>query len=167
MRLVISALIAAILLAPGAAEARGKVGLWTITSSARINSITQLSPEASEAMRRKLPATSAPSYFALMCMPQVDVAYDTPPHITDRSIDCRTRVLNKTQSTMNTETICYGPVEGVSRTQFVWSGNEHYSAAYQFRGKIGGNKRNFDATFSGDWTSPDCGGVKPYIQQQP
>jgi hypothetical protein len=165
MRILISALAAVVLLTPGVAQARGKVGLWTITSSTRINSISQLSPEASAALRSKLPASSGPAYFALMCMTPADVDADAPPRVTDRSIDCRTRVMNKTVSTMNTETICYGPVAGVSHTQFVWSGNTHYAATYQFRGKIGGKPRNFEATFSGDWTSPDCGGVKPFIPQ--
>ncbi|HEY0266793.1 MAG TPA: DUF3617 family protein [Rhizomicrobium sp.] len=166
MRAPISAFAAILLLLPGAALARGKVGLWAITSSTRINSISQVAPDTAAALRRRLPASSNGAYLALMCMTPVDVDTDTPPRVTDRSIDCRTRVLKKTAAVMNTETICYGPVAGVSHTQFVWSGDEHYSASYRFHGKIRGEPRDFDATFSGDWTSPDCGGVKPFIPQE-
>jgi hypothetical protein len=82
MRIPIAALAIVVLLTPGLAQARGKVGLWTITSSTRINSISQLSPEASALLRSRLPASSGPAYFAQMCMTPVDVDEDTPPRVT-------------------------------------------------------------------------------------
>lgn len=166
LRAVVPVIALLLALPAAAAPTHGKVGLWTITSTMRIGNMPLLAPDVVALMRRKGQAP-ANGYLAQMCMTQTDVATDTPPHVTDRSIDCRTRVLKTAPAAVSTETICYGPVEGVSHTLFTWTGNTHFSADYQFKGKVRGTPRQFSTTYTGDWISPDCGGVRPFVSQLP
>ena len=66
---------------------------------------------------------------------------------------------------MVTESICHGPLEGVTRGQVTWRDNTHFEGSTEFKGKYRGDPARMSSTFSADWAGDDCRGVRPYVAQ--
>ena len=157
--------IAAILiLAPGAAwAAHGKPGLWTVTSTMHMDQALPMSPGMTAMMQKKgmkMPMAGEP-IITQMCMTQAEVDADKPPRITTRQIDCDTKVLSQSASSMKSETICHGVMEGSGHSEISWRGAEHYTGSYSFKGTMHGKPNSVSNSFKGDWVKADCGSVKP------
>jgi hypothetical protein len=43
-----------------------------------------------------------------------------------------------------------------------YSGAEHYTGTYSFKGTVEGNATDMNTRFKGDWVKADCGAIKPY-----
>ncbi|HWX90055.1 MAG TPA: DUF3617 domain-containing protein [Rhizomicrobium sp.] len=165
-RKLISGLIAgAVILAPGAAlAAHGKPGLWTITSTMHMASAPQMPPGMAEMMKKrgtKMPMADQP-FTSQMCMTQEEVNADKPPRMTSREINCDTKILSQSASSMKSETVCHGVMDGVGHSEINWTGNEHYRGSYNFKGTMHGQPNEMNTTYKGDWIGADCGAVKPF-----
>jgi len=157
--------IAAILiLAPGAAWAgHGKPGLWTVTSTIHMDKALPMSPAMTAMMQKKdakMPMAGE-AVTTQMCMTQQDVDADNPPRMTSRQMNCNTKVLSQSASAMTSQTVCHGVMEGMGHSEISWSGNEHYTGSYSFKGTMHGKPNSVSNSFKGDWVKADCGSVKP------
>jgi hypothetical protein len=164
--LVSSLITAALVLAPSAAfAAHGKVGLWTITSTMHMANAPQIPPEALAMMKARhmnVPMPGQP-YTSQMCMTAEEVNADKPPAMTTREISCTTKMLSQTGSSMKSEVVCHGPaMDGVGHSEISWTGNEHYTGSYNFKGTMQGQPNEMSTSYKGDWVKADCGAVKPF-----
>jgi hypothetical protein len=88
-------------------------------------------------------------------------------HLNNRDLDCVNRTVSQRGTRLVLESICHGPLEGVGRTQIVWSGNQHFEGSYEFKGRFRGNGSRMTSRFSADWSGNDCRGVRPFIAPAP
>jgi hypothetical protein len=165
-RKILSSLItAAVILAPGAAfAAHGKPGLWTITSTMQMANAPKMPPEMAAMMKKRgmnVPVAGQP-YTSQMCMTAEQVNADKPPAMTTHEINCSTRILSQSGSSMKSEVVCHGMMDGVGHSEINWTGNEHYSGSYAFKGTMHGQPNEMSTTYKGDWVKADCGAVKPF-----
>jgi hypothetical protein len=153
----------ALLLAPGAAwAAHGKPGLWTVTSTIHMDKALPMSPQMAAAMKQRGVPMAGEPVTSQMCMTQAEVDADKPPRITTRQIDCDTKVLSQSASSMKSETICHGVMEGSGHAEISWRGAEHYTGSYSFKGTMHGQPNAISTSYKGDWVKADCGSVKPF-----
>ena len=68
-----------------------------------------------------------------------------------------------TGSSMTAQTVCNGEMKGSGQMQISYSGAEHYTGSYNFKGNMSGQTIDTNSSFKGDWVKADCGAVKPYI----
>jgi len=167
-RLVSGLAAAAVLLTPAAAlAARGKAGLWKISTTMDMPDMPQmrdLPPEAMAMMKQRgmsMPGMGAP-VVTQICMTQEEVNTDKLPAMKNLEENCTTKVLSQTPSSMTAETTCRGRMEGVGRMQMSWRGNEHYEGTYSFKGVMQGRPHSMTSRYTGDFVKADCGSVKPY-----
>lgn len=156
---------AAVILAPGAAHAaHGKPGLWTITSTMHMATPLPMSPDMAAMMKKRgmkdMPMANQP-FTSQMCMTQAEVEADKPPRMTSRQINCETKVLSQSASAMKSEVTCHGVMEGTGHSEISWTGNEHYTGSYSFKGTMHGRPNAVNTSYKGDWVKADCGSVKP------
>jgi hypothetical protein len=160
--LLIGLSVAALALAPGAAQAaHGKAGLWNVSTTMNMPNV-QMPPEAVAQMKKmgvKMPA--AQTFTSQICMTQAEVDSDKPPPMKNDT-GCTTRMVNQTASSMQAEMICTGNMKGNGQMRISYSGAEHYVGSYNFRGSMKGQPMNMSSSFKGDWVKADCGAVKPY-----
>jgi hypothetical protein len=163
--LLIGLSVAALMLAPGAAlAAHGKAGLWNITTSIGGMPNVQLPPEALAKMKEmgvKMP--SARSFASQICMTQAEVDSDKLPPVGKNDMGCTSHLTSQTANSMSAETVCNGEMKGTGRMQISYSGAEHYTGSYGFKGVIHDNAMETTSTFKGDWVKADCGAVKPFV----
>jgi hypothetical protein len=156
---------AALILAPGAAwAAHGKPGLWTITSTMQMANAPQMPPGMAEMMKKRgmnVPVAGQP-FTSQMCMTLEEVNADKPPRMASHEINCDTKILAQSASSMKSEVVCHGAMDGVGHSEINWSGNEHYMGSYNFKGTMHGRPNEMSTTYKGDWISADCGAVKPF-----
>ena len=167
---LVSALVAtSILLVPAAAlAARGKAGLWKISTTMDMPDMPQmrdLPPEAMAMMKSRgmsMPGMGAP-IVTQICMTQEEVNTDRVPSMNNNEANCTTKVLSQTPTSMTAEMTCRGRMEGVGRMQMSWRGNEHYEGTYNFKGMMQGRPHQMNTRYTGDFVKADCGSVKPYM----
>jgi Protein of unknown function (DUF3617) len=159
-------LSAALLLLPLQAHAAGKEGLWSVTT------IWQFSmdkvPPAIVALARQQglkPPVNGHPFIHHICMTSYEVDGSQPLHLNSRDLDCSFRTVSMRRGVMATESICHGPVEGVTKGQFTWRGNTHFEGSTDFRGKYRGDPARMSSTISADFVGDDCRGVRPYVAQ--
>jgi len=161
--LLIGLSIAALSLMPGAAlAAHGKAGLWNVSTTMNMSNVA-IPPEAMAQMKKmgvKMP--TARSFVSQTCMTQAEVDSDKPPPMRNDN-GCTTRVVNQTASSMTAQMVCTGEMKGTGRMQISYSGKEHYSGSYDFKGNMNGQPMDMSSSFKGDWVKADCGTVKPYV----
>jgi hypothetical protein len=160
---------AALSLVPGAALAgHGKAGLWNITTSIGGMPSVQLPPEAMarmKAMGMKMPS-GGQSFSSQICMTQAEVDSDKLPPVGKNDMGCTSHVTSQTANSMSAETVCTGDMKGTGRMQISYSGAEHYSGSYSFKGMIHDRSMETNSTFKGDWIKADCGAVKPFVPKK-
>jgi hypothetical protein len=159
-----TALVAAsVVLTPVAAlAAHGRPGLWNVTTSMEMANMPQMPPEAMAMMKQrgmKMPGMGQPM-TSQMCMTQEQVNGDMPP-MHNREVNCTSKLLNQTATSVKAEVTCHGRMEGVGRSEMSWRGNEHYEGTYSFKGSMEGHPQQISTRFSGDFVKADCGAVKP------
>jgi len=148
------------------AFAAGKAGLWQVTTTYQFG--MRYVPPALVALSRAQalkPPVSGQPFTHHMCMTAYEAEGRQPPHLNSRDLDCVDRVVSFKGSHMVLETICHGPLEGVGRSQILWRGNDHFDGTYDFKGRFRGDPTRMSSSFSADWQSEDCRGVRPYIPQ--
>jgi len=164
-RIILFTLAALLLTAPGAFAA-GKEGLWTITTTWQFG-MSRLPPALVSLARQqglKPPVTGQP-FTHHICMTEYEADGSQPLHLNSRELDCVNRTVSMKRSQMVLESICHGPLEGVSRAQITWRGDSHFEGTSDFRGKFRGDPTRMSSSFSADWTGDDCRGVRPFIPQ--
>ena len=165
-RKFVSGLIgAAIVLAPGAAlAAHGRAGLWTITTTMEMANMPKIPPEALAMMKARhmnVPTPGQP-FTSQMCMTDDQVKADKPPDMHNKEMNCTTKLLSQTSSSMESEVTCHGRMDGVGHSKMSWRGNEHYEGTYSFKGSMGGHPQDMSTRYTGDFVKADCGAVKPF-----
>jgi hypothetical protein len=166
-RRLISGLIAtSVLLVPAVAwAAHGRAGLWNISTTMQMPNMPQMPPEALAMMKARgmsMPGMGGAPVVSQICMTQEEVNADKPPQMKNNEMNCTTKVLNQTSSSVTAETTCHGRMEGVGRSQVSWRGNDHYEGTYSFKGSMEGRQQEMTSRFTGDFVKADCGSVKPY-----
>jgi hypothetical protein len=166
-RRLISGLIAtSVLLVPAVAwAAHGRAGLWNISTTMQMPNMPQMPPEALAMMKARgmsMPGMGGAPVVSQICMTQEEVNADKPPQMKNNEMNCTTKVLNQTSSSVTAETTCHGRMEGVGRSQVSWRGNDHYEGTYSFKGSMEGRPQEMTSHFAGDFVKADCGSVKPY-----
>lgn len=155
---------AAVLLLPAAAlAAHGKAGLWNITSTMEMANMPQMPPQAMAMMKSRgmqMPGMGQPMTTQI-CMTQEQVSGDVPPAMHNRAMDCTTKLLSQTATSVKSEVTCHGRMEGVGHAEISWRGNEHYEGTYNFKGTMEGRPQEISTRYSGDFVKADCGAVKP------
>lgn len=150
-----------VLMLPAAALAgHGKAGLWTVTSTTNMN--MAMPPEVAaqmKAMNMKMPSNT---HTSKMCMSQAEVDANAPPHIDQGATGCTTKVTSASASGMTAVMTCTGRMKGTGNVKVTYSGAEHYTGAYSFKGTVEGNPTDMKTDFKGDWVKADCGAIKPY-----
>jgi hypothetical protein len=159
-----TALVAAsvVLMPVAALAAHGGPGLWNVTTSMEMANMPQMPPEAMAMMKQrgmKMPGMGQPM-TSQMCMTQEQVNGDMPP-MHNREVNCTSKLLNQTATSVKAEVTCHGRMEGVGRSEMSWRGNEHYEGTYSFKGSMEGHPQQISTRFSGDFVKADCGAVKP------
>ena len=157
--------IAAVLLlatAPALAG-HGKAGLWDVTTTMHMPNMPQIPPEALAMMKQrgmKIPGSGEPMHTRI-CMTQADVDSDLP-RFTSRDMTCQPHILSRTGSEVTIDMVCSGEMKGTGHMHVAYSGAEHYTGSYSFRGMVDGHPQDMSSSFSGDWVKADCGAVKPF-----
>jgi hypothetical protein len=159
---------ALVLLSPGVAlAAHGKAGLWNITTTMSMPDMPQMPPEAMAMMKARgmsMPGMGGPMVTQI-CMTQADVDSDAPPPTRDREENCQTKVTAKTASSMKADMVCSGRMQGTGHMEVSYTGAEHYSGSYSFKGVAEGHASSISSTFKGDWVGADCGKIKPFVRK--
>ena len=154
---------AALILAPGAALAgHGKAGLWNVSTT--MNMAMRMPPEAMEQMKKmdvKMPTARA--FTSQICMTEAEVDSDKLPPMGKNESGCTSHIVSQTGSSMTAQTLCNGDMKGSGRMQISYSGAEHYTGSYSFKGNMSGQPMDTSSSFKGDWVKADCGAVKPYV----
>lgn len=157
--------VAAIVLAPAAAlAAHGRAGLWNISSTMEMANMPQMPPEAMAMMQSrgmKMPGMGGQPVVTQICMTQEQVNGDKPPAMNNHAENCTAKLLSQTGTSMTSEVICHGRMEGVGHSQMSWRGNEHYEGTYSFKGSMEGHPQQISTRYTGDFVKADCGAVKP------
>jgi hypothetical protein len=52
-------------------------------------------------------------------------------------------------------------MQGTGHLQVSYSGAEHYTGRYSFKGTAEGHPADMTSAFKADWVTADCGAVKP------
>lgn len=153
---------AALLLMPGVALAgHGKAGLWNVSTTMDMGGV-QMPPEAMARMKQMgMAMPSARTFSSQICMTAAEVNSDKLPPTGRNDSGCTTHLLSQTGSSMAAETVCTGEMKGTGHMQIAYSGPEHYTGSYNFKGVMHGHEMNTSTTFKGDWVKADCGAVKP------
>ena len=155
--------VAALLLSPGMAFAgHGKAGLWNVSTTMNMANM-QMPPEAMEQMKKmgvKMP--SARTFASQICMTQAEVDSDKLPPMSKNESGCTSHMVSQTGSSMTARTVCSGEMKGSGQMQISYSGAEHYTGSYSFKGNVNGQPMDSASSFKGDWVKADCGAVKPY-----
>jgi uncharacterized protein DUF3617 len=164
---LIGAFVGALILAPGAALAgHGKAGLWNVSTTMNM-ATPSIPPEAMEQMKKmgvKMP--TARSFASQICMTQAEVDSDKLPTMGKNEMNCTSRVVSRTVSSMTAQTVCTGEMKGTGQMQIRYSGAEHYAGSYSFKGNMSGQPVDTSSSFKGDWVKADCGGVKPFVSKK-
>jgi hypothetical protein len=124
----------------------------------------KMPPEVEAMMKKRgmnVPMAGQP-YTSQMCMTAEEVNADKPPAMTTREINCSTKILSQSASSMKSEVVCHGAMDGVGHSEINWTGNEHYSGNYSFKGTMHDQPNEMSTTYKGDWVKADCGDVKPF-----
>jgi hypothetical protein len=154
---------AALILAPGAALAsHGKAGLWNVSTT--MNMAMQMPPEAMEQMKKmgvKMPTAHA--FASQICMTQAEVDSDKLPPMGKNESGCTSHIVSQTGFSMTAQTVCNGEMKGSGQMQISYSGAEHYTGSYSFKGNMSGQPMDTSSSFKGDWVKSDCGAIKPYV----
>ena len=162
--LLIGLPVVALLLTPGMAFAgHGKAGLWNVSTTMNMANM-QMPPEAMEQMKKmgmKMP--SARTFASQICMTQAEVDSDTLPPLSKNESGCTNHIVRQTGSAMSAQTVCTGEMKGSGQMQISYSGAEHYTGSYSFKGTMSGQPMDTTSSFKGDWVKADCGAVKPYV----
>jgi len=167
MRRAVLFTFAVLLLAPQAASAAGKAGLWTVTTTFQFG--TRLVPPALVALARQQqlnPPISGQAFTHHICMTAYEAEGRQPPHLNSRDLDCTNRVVSLRGGRMVLESICHGPLEGVGRAQIAWR-ERHFEGSSEFKGRLRGDPARISSSFTADWVGEDCRGVRPFIPQNP
>ena len=155
---------AALLLAAAPAlGAHGKVGLWDVTSTMHMASMPQIPPEAMahmKAMGMKMPGSGEPIHSQI-CMTAAQVNSDAMPKMRHESLGCNWSAPRISGGAMSADVVCDGDMKGTGHVHVSYSGAEHYSGDYSFKGSMNGHPADMQTSFSGDWVKADCGSVKP------
>ena len=165
MRIILSAVAALLLMTPGAFAA-GQAGLWTVTTTWQFG-MAKLPPALVALARQQglqTPVTGRP-FTHHICMTEYEADGRQPLHLNSRDLDCVNRTVSMKRSLMVVESICHGPLEGVSRGQITWRGNQHFDGTSDFRGRFRGDPARMSSIFTADWAGADCKGVRPFIPQ--
>jgi hypothetical protein len=159
-KLLTSIAVTSVILAPGAALAgHGKAGLWNTSTTTNI--AMAMPPEVAAMMKARGMTMKGQTYNAQMCMTQAEVDADRPPHMGNEN-KCTSKVVSQSASAMAVDTVCNGEAKGTGHVQIRYSGAEHYTGSYSFKGEVDGNPSNMSSSFQGDWVKADCGLVKPF-----
>ena len=155
---------AALLLAAAPAlGAHGKVGLWNITSTMTMANMPQIPPEAMahmKAMGMKMPGSGEPMHSQI-CMTAAQVANDTLPKMRHEALGCKWSTPKIFGGVLSADLVCNGDMQGAGHVHVAYSGAEHYSGDYSFKGTMHGHPADMHSSYSGDWVKTDCGSVKP------
>jgi hypothetical protein len=156
-----SALVLSLLL-PGAAFAgHGKAGLWTVTSTSKLD--IRLPPEVEAQMKEMRHVVTPQTHTTQMCMSQAEVDSDRPPHVDPSGTGCDTSIISQTAATMKAKMVCSGRMKGTGDLEITYNkANTRYTGHYSFDGTVEGNPSSMSTSFRGDWVKTDCGTVKPY-----
>ena len=148
-----------VLASSGAALAgHGKAGLWNVTSTTDMNMV--MPPQVAAQMKgMRMPPQS---HTSQMCMSQEEVDSGDAPHIDQAATGCVTKVTSATASDMTAAMTCNGRLKGTGQMRISYSGTEHYTGTYDFKGTVEGNATTMNTHFKGDWVKADCGAIKPY-----
>ena len=161
-KLLIGLPVAALLLSPGMALAgHGKAGLWNVSTT--MNMAMQMPPEAMAQMKKMgVTMPSARTFASQICMTQAEVDSDKLPPMGKCDSGCTSHIVSQTGYSMAAQTVCNGEMKGTGQMQISYSGAEHYTGSYSFKGNMSGQPMDTSSSFKGDWEKADCGAVKPY-----
>lgn len=166
MRRSLCFVVAALLLPSAPAFAAGKAGLWVVTTTWQFG--MRFVPPALVSLSRAQglkPPVSGQPFIHHMCMTGYEADSRQPPHLNSRDLGCVDRLVSFKGPRMVVESICHGPLEGVTRSELLWRGNGHFEGTSDFRGKFRGEPSRMSSSFSADWQGNDCRGVRPAIPQ--
>lgn len=150
-----------VLASPGAALAgHGKAGLWTVTATTAMNMV--MPPQVAARMKDVHKGAPPQTHTSQLCMSQQEVDSGNPPHIDQAATGCTTKVTSATASGMTAAMTCTGQLKGTGQMRISYSGAEHYTGTYSFKGTVEGNATDMNTRFKGDWVKADCGAIKPY-----
>lgn len=163
MRRIAFALLAiAPLAAPESALALGRPGLWNIVTISSMPNMPDLPPQAMEMMKKRgLPGPGQP-ITSQICMTPEQAKMTVPPRMDATGMNCTSRLISQTATSVTSEAICTGRMEGRGRSTVNWRGDTHYDGNYSFTGTMGGRPQQVSSKFTGDFVKADCGAVKPF-----
>lgn len=154
-------IVGAALLAPAPALAgHGKAGLWNVTSTTSM--AMAMPPEVAARMKGMNMTLPPQTHVSQMCMSQAEVDSGAPPHIDQAATGCTTKVVSASAAGMTAVMTCTGRMKGTGQVQVTYSGAEHYTGSYSFKGTVEGNATDMTTRFKGDWVKADCGAIRPY-----
>jgi hypothetical protein len=164
MKKTLAGTAALLLFVPGMAWAgHGKAGLWNVTTTVKMADMPQMSPQVMAMLKQrgmKVPGSGGP-IGTQVCMTQADVDSDAPPDLSNHEMQCKTHIIKKTATSIVADMTCYGRMKGTGHLQVSYSGAEHYTGSYRFKGTMEGHPQDMASSFRGDWVKADCGAVKP------
>lgn len=139
---------------------QGKAGLWNVTSTTSM--AMTMPPEVAAQMKGMNMAMPTRTHTSQMCMSQAEVDSGAPPHIDQQATGCVTKVTSASAAGMTAVMTCTGRLKGTGQVKVSYSGAEHYTGSYSFKGTAEGAPTTMNTTFKGDWVKADCGAIKPY-----
>jgi hypothetical protein len=144
-----------------ALAARGKAGLWEITTRMSMpNMMAAIPPDRlarMQAMGIHMP--NGQTFTAQHCMTADEVASDKPPPMRNTQ-DCTTTNTTHDAHTLNVDLVCKGDMDGQGHLTVTYDSDAHYSGNFTFTGSAHGHPSSMSNSFEGRWISADCGSVK-------
>ncbi|RJG06870.1 DUF3617 domain-containing protein [Noviherbaspirillum cavernae] len=163
--LTLSLLSASVSVAAFAAD-RMKPGLWEMTiKSDAMKAMPKLSAEQMEQMRKmgmNVPQIQDGGMVSKVCVTKEIAERDEPLDADAKEMGCQSKNFQRSGNGYSAEIVCNGALmKGEGKAKGTYSGNDSYTATYDFKGTMHGQPVTQHSETRGKWLSADCGNVKP------
>ena len=164
MRIFLIGAAAAILLAPAALAAHGKVGTWQVTttmggmdnSMAAMHDMSKMPPDVQAKMKAHgVHMNGGGGMTTKFCMSEDQVKNDQP-QLTRPNSPCKAANVKVSGNTFNADIVCSGQMTGKGHIEMTFDSPEHYSGHQSMTMSMNGQTMTHEMSMDAKWLSPNC-----------
>jgi hypothetical protein len=163
MRSVAVAAACALLLAPAALAAHGKVGTWQVTTTmgaagaeAGMPDLSKLPPDVQAKMKAHgVHMNTGGGITTKFCMSEDQVKNDKP-QLTRADSPCKPANMKVSGNTFSADIICSGQMTGKGHIEMTFDSPEHYSGHQTMTMSMNGQTMSHDMSMDAKWLTPAC-----------
>ena len=143
-----------------AVASHGKVGLWDVTVTMKMENAPQIPPD--QLAKMKAMGITVPNNNTMTvqhCMTAAEVAADKPPQM-QHNKDCTMQNIKQSGNNYSADMVCSGAdMTGNGHFSVSYDSDAHYAGKMTFSGTSHGHLTAMTNVFEGRWVSASCGNV--------